>query len=150
MSHIYILRHGEAGGAAPGLPDSSRTLTKNGFADIKLQARRLAARAPDIERIFCSPLVRARQTGALVHQELDADFEITDSLVPGGNAEQVLDMLAGIEEEVLLVSHMPLVGELVSRLTGTAVPFHQGTCVKVERPDAMEQRGSLAWTLHPS
>ena len=62
----------------------------------------------------------------------------------------VLDMLGGIEEEVLLVSHLPLVGELAAKLTGVGVPFHQGTCVKIEREDSTTFRGTLAWALHPS
>ena len=147
MPHIYIMRHGQSGPAPPALPDSSRTLTQRGFSEVRTVAARLSRRAPDIELVYFSPYVRARQTAALVNQALNAEMSLLEELHPGGDPDRIIDVLAGVEGEVLLVSHMPLVAELTHRLTGAKSPFHEGTCVKVAREDAYARNGTLAWTL---
>jgi len=149
MPHVYIMRHGHAGPAGPNLPDSARTLTSKGFAEIRQIAVRLGERAPDIDRIFFSPYVRTRQTAALVNNELNASLDVLDQLVPDGDPEHIIDHIAGIEDAILLVSHMPLVNDLAFRLTGQKIVFHQGTCIKVFRDDPFDREGTLAWTLDP-
>jgi len=150
MTHIYLMRHGQAGPVAnPGFPDSSRSLTPVGFNHIKTQAARLLDRAPDLARIYFSPYVRTKQTAALVNNVFNAEFKQVNDLVPGGNAELVLDMLSGVEEEILLVTHIPTVSDIASLLLSKNIPFHQGTCIKIERVDAFARVGTLAWSMDP-
>jgi len=147
MPHIYIMRHGQSGPAAPSMPDSSRTLTERGFGEVRTVAARLNQRAPDIELVYFSPYLRARQTAALVTKALNAEMSLLEELHPGGDPDKIIDVLTGTEGEVVLISHMPLVAELTQRLSGEKTLFHEGTCIKIERNDPFDRNGSLAWTL---
>lgn len=149
MHHLYIMRHGESGPAPGGFPDSSRTLTPCGMQQVKTLAVNMERRDVEPEVMIASPYTRARQTAALVNNQLNAELKFDDGLVPGGDPETVLDSIAGIEEDLFLVSHMPLVGALTQALTGEPVAFHQGTVVKIMRQDSYARSGKLVWTLNP-
>lgn len=78
-------------------------------------ARRLQHRLPDV--ILASPYVRAQQTAELVREQLQMRRGIVtvDWATPDDDPLAVLDHLAERSEgTVLLVSHQPLVGQLLS------------------------------------
>jgi phosphohistidine phosphatase len=107
---LYIVRHGEAG---PGLNDGSRPLTEHGHEQARLAGALLAQESPEF--ILHSPKLRTRQTAAEIAAccegiELAAD----DRLLPPSSGREVADMVeeAGASSGVI-VSHMPLVAELV-------------------------------------
>ena len=110
---LYLQRHGEAETRAHN--DPRRELTVRGRAEITDVARRFAARNIRLQRCFASPYVRAEQTAALFLPEARQTIapETTPVLMPEVRASIVMDFLEGVrEQEVLLVSHNPLVSEL--------------------------------------
>lgn len=115
---LYLLRHGEAESRAHD--DASRELTARGRSDITDVAHRFAARNIQLQRCFASPYARAQQTAALFLPEAKQTIAIesTPVLMPEVRASIVMDFLEGVrEQEVLLVSHNPLVSELNALLT---------------------------------
>jgi phosphohistidine phosphatase len=122
---LYLLRHGEAESRAhnqPGRPggDPARELTPRGRQEVTQVARRFAARNIQLQRCYVSPYVRAAQTAALFVAEAGQGIapETTPVLMPEVRASIVMDFLEGVrEQEVLLVSHNPLVSELHALLT---------------------------------
>ena len=115
---LYVLRHGEAEARAHN--DSTRELTAGGRLEIEQVARLFAARHIKLQRCFVSPYTRAAQTAALflplAAQSIAA--ETTPLLMPEVRASTIMEFLEGIkEQEVLLVSHNPLVSELHALLT---------------------------------
>ncbi len=90
---LWVLRHGEAELRANS--DAERRLTAHGREQVVRSAAHLLGQP--LQAIIASPYVRAQQTAALVHETL-------------GFAERL-----GLEH-VLLVSHQPLVGNLVGLL----------------------------------
>ncbi|MDZ5601904.1 phosphohistidine phosphatase SixA [Pseudomonas sp. RP23018S] len=112
---LWILRHGEAEPRADS--DADRRLTAHGRDQVLHSAAHL--RGLPLQAILASPYVRAQQTAALVHGALSpAEAVITvDWLTPDGEVDQVIAELERLGlEEVLLVSHQPLVGNLVAVL----------------------------------
>jgi phosphohistidine phosphatase len=112
---VWILRHGEAQPQAAR--DAERRLTAHGQAQAVRAATHLAGQP--LQAIIASPYVRAQQTAALVHQALATSVSVRTGawLTPDGDPREVLDQLDALAlEHVLLVSHQPLVGELVSLL----------------------------------
>nr|WP_255263580.1 phosphohistidine phosphatase SixA [Pseudomonas aegrilactucae] len=112
---MWVLRHGEAEPHANS--DAERRLTAHGREQVLRSAAHLLGKAPQV--ILASPYVRAQQTAALVHEALgfDKPVQTVPWLAPESDPQQViaeLDLL-GVEE-ILLVSHQPLVGALVSLL----------------------------------
>lgn len=129
---IWIMRHGEAGFHANS--DSERTLTSLGEKMAEKQGQWLGTRLQSeqitLDKIIVSPYVRAQQTFQQLERGLQAvEFsqplanvlETWDEITPIGSLETVLDYLAFLHEEgaknVLLISHLPLVFDLVSVLT---------------------------------
>ena len=110
---VWILRHGEAEGHAP--TDAERNLTEHGRAEVLRSAAHLIGQP--LGAIIASPYVRAQQTAQLVRDVLGFQPEIRTVpwLTPDGDVQRVLEKLDS-DDDVLLVSHQPLVGNLISFL----------------------------------
>ncbi|MCM5703560.1 phosphohistidine phosphatase SixA [Larsenimonas salina] len=131
---LFIMRHGEA---ASGTPDASRPLEPLGEQEVRQSAQWLKETLTDSEResltIVGSPYKRARQTADLVAQALGAASSLSLPLItPDAPPESVIEWLhenASDGSPWLLVSHMPLVADLVGRLVdgGTHARMPMGT-----------------------
>ncbi|AZE83171.1 Phosphohistidine phosphatase SixA [Pseudomonas orientalis] len=108
---LWILRHGEA--EAHARTDAERNLTEHGRAEVLRSAAQLIGQP--LSAIIASPYVRAQQTAHLVREALgfEPDIRTVPWLTPEGNPLQVLENLDS-DDNVLLVSHQPLVGSLIS------------------------------------
>jgi len=128
---IFIMRHGEAEVVASS--DETRRLTDYGRKQSISQGQwlktHLNSTALSIQKVIVSPYVRAQETFELVNSALDNilnDVETWSGITPYGNATLV--------ESVLLVSHLPLVGSIVSELYGKRNPisFYPSTIVQID------------------
>lgn len=110
---VWILRHGEA--QAHARTDAERNLTEHGRAEVLRSAAHLIGQP--LGAIIASPYVRAQQTAQLVRDVLGFEPEICTVpwLTPDGDVQRVLEKL-DTDDDVLLVSHQPLVGSLISFL----------------------------------
>ncbi|MBF8747228.1 phosphohistidine phosphatase SixA [Pseudomonas putida] len=112
---LWILRHGEAEPRANS--DAERRLTGHGREQVLHSAAQLLGQP--LLAIIASPYVRAQQTAALVHETLGfAEPVLTVAwLTPESDPRQVIAEVERLGlEQVLLVSHQPLVGGLVGLL----------------------------------
>ncbi|EPF8140800.1 phosphohistidine phosphatase SixA [Providencia rettgeri] len=152
---VYIMRHGDAAIQAPS--DAERPLTQTGKDDSVLMAQWLQNQGIKIDSVLVSPYLRAEQTRQVVSQHLDlpAKSEVLRQLTPGGNAAFVADHIRDLAvlgaNAILVVSHLPLVGYLVSELCPHKEPpmFTTSTvaCVDI---DVAHQKSHLEWMLSPS
>nr|WP_262923740.1 MULTISPECIES: phosphohistidine phosphatase SixA [Pseudomonas] len=109
------MRHGEAEPRANS--DAERRLTAHGREQVLRSAARLLGQP--LQAILASPYVRAQQTAALVHEALGfaEPVRTVPWLTSDHDAGQVIGELERLGlEQVLLVSHQPLVGTLVGLL----------------------------------
>ncbi|QVM89763.1 phosphohistidine phosphatase SixA [Pseudomonas entomophila] len=112
---LWVLRHGEAEPRANS--DAERCLTAHGREQVLRSAARLLGQP--LQAIIASPYVRAQQTAALVHESLGFAEPVRTEpwLTPDSDAQAVIGEIERLGlEHVLLVSHQPLVGTLVSLL----------------------------------
>ena len=112
---LWVLRHGEAEPRAN--TDAERRLTAHGREQVVRSAAQLLGQVPQV--ILASPYVRAQQTAALVHEAMGFDKPVhtVPWLTPESDPQQVIAELDKLGlEQVLLVSHQPLVGALVCLL----------------------------------
>ena len=115
---LLIMRHGEAGWHAQ---DERRELTDAGRQQVARVAAQLAEGDFRPELIWCSPLVRARQTAAIVAERLNCPIEEKLFITPDDDPARCLDaLLVNTASPLLLVSHMPLVRGLHEILYGNA------------------------------
>lgn len=126
MSVIYIMRHGEAEQVAPS--DALRPLTPLGRQEATAAATHLindrGEQAPNADLVVvASPYVRAQQTAKIVLEALNYTQPLitSDQITPDISARYATKALDGIisgadGKDLLVVSHMPLVSELINHL----------------------------------
>ena len=137
---LFISRHGEASFDADS--DFSRPLTERGLAQTSTLVTENAANLAQVSAIWASPLLRAQQTASVYQEALKLEIQTKSFVTPDASPKQVLRQLnrAGIDN-LLIVSHQPLVGDLVSLLvegnTYHAHPFVTSELVVLEY-DLME------------
>lgn len=117
--NLYIMRHGMAE-PYRARSDENRLLVAEGEAQARHVASQWLRTSPALDFIVASPYKRAQQTATIVKNVLGFSGELkTNSLItPEGDVLQVaqyLDQFAS--QNVLLVSHMPLVASLLGYLT---------------------------------
>ena len=140
---VFIMRHGEAEVLASS--DETRSLTDYGRKQSISQGQwlktHLNSTALSVQKVIVSPYIRAQETFELVNAALDNilnDVETWSGVTPYGNATLVADYLSVLQEQgiesVLLVSHLPLVGSIVSELYGKRNPisFYPSTIVQID------------------
>ncbi len=147
---LWILRHGEAESHASS--DAQRNLTERGREEVLHSAAHLIGQP--ISAIIASPYARAQQTAQLVREALGFVPEIRTVpwLTPDGNPLQVLEKL-DTDDSVLLVSHQPLVGNLISFLQHghqrQPQPMHTASLAELEGECPLAGLMSLVSVKHP-
>ncbi|MEH6542873.1 MAG: phosphohistidine phosphatase SixA [Porticoccaceae bacterium] len=119
---LYLLRHGDAAANAPS--DAERPLTRRGEGEVLEIAQRCTDRLKQVAQVVSSPYLRARQTAAILTRTLSdvsgyqGELLINPLITPAGQLDEVGAFVGALEsEEVLLVTHQPLVGYLLNYLT---------------------------------
>ena len=88
---IYIARHGEASFNAK--TDRSRPLTPRGVDVTKALIDTHLQQLKEINLIWSSDLLRARETAAIYSQELGLNVEENSKLSPDGEPKKIIQML---------------------------------------------------------
>lgn len=117
---LCIVRHGSA--VVGSLDDISRGLTEQGTNEAAAAGRWLAKQSWNDAEMWVSPYFRAQQTAA----NINAGFEQHGSplaqsdqntLTPSSDVQSILELLVHQQRDLILVSHLPLVGRLAAALT---------------------------------
>ena len=156
---LVFVRHGPAGGAdAARWPDDrDRPLTPKGIARTRRALKGLARLVPHADRIWTSPLVRARETAELAHRAWTAppSVETVDELAPGGRALPLLRewIRRAPEETLLVVGHEPDLSALAATLAGLRAGGIElkkaGACGLTIEPGMGPGAATLAFLLPP-
>jgi phosphohistidine phosphatase len=155
--HLHFLRHAHAGDPAKwAAPDFDRPLSDRGRRQAEALGAHLAALGIEFDTIISSPLIRARQTAALVAESLAVTVAIDDRLAGIGGGLGIAS-LAGLLRDhdspsrPILVGHDPDFSELVSRLVGApAIPIRKGTLARIDIELPIRAgTGILAWLVPP-
>ncbi|WP_169303157.1 phosphohistidine phosphatase SixA [Thalassotalea mangrovi] len=119
---IFIMRHGEA--ELHSDSDVTRKLTPLGVLETQVMARWLGKQQINLDAILVSPYTRAQETAAIMNEQLGASLALQtlSLLTPAGSASDCHDYLDGTVhlerwENILVVSHMPLVSYLTAELS---------------------------------
>lgn len=127
IGKVLIMRHGEA---AAGFPDHARPLTPRGEQEASAMAHWLMNRIElgqlALPILYASPYVRAQQTAERLSDALGCPLKTLDFITPDDASSEVSDWLLSQVQSapIMLVSHMPLVGDLTGFLVEGAI--HQG------------------------
>lgn len=157
---LYIVRHGIACDLGQhGIHrDADRPLSPEGRTRTALAARGFRTLGHPPARIGSSPLVRAQQTAAIFHKELNLTSPLIecDFMAPGGSISDALEWadFQQSSKAVMLIGHMPD----VTWLTQSCLPAAQRldmhfkkaaiACIFFENQIGVGQ-GQLEWFHQP-
>lgn len=116
--NLYLLRHGEAESTASS--GAGRQLTEAGRSEVANVARQFVSRHLAVDRCFVSPALRAQQTAdtflSMIFHAPEA--ETVEALSANHRAAEIMAFLENVRDEnVLLVSHNPILSELLALFT---------------------------------
>lgn len=119
MRHLILMRHAEAGYAAPGGKDFDRPLTASGLKEASRQALFLQRNNMVPDLVLCSPAKRTQATWGCLQQSLNELLSIDFVLDEAQDLYQaashtILQQVTGIPERVdiaLIVAHNPGIHE---------------------------------------
>ncbi|MBT0726712.1 phosphohistidine phosphatase SixA [Rosenbergiella australiborealis] len=153
--HVYIMRHGDA--ALDAASDAQRPLTRYGVEETQQMSRWLVEQQPAFDVTLVSPFLRAQQTFMHFSENVpqSGKVETLELLTPAGDAKEVSDYLHALAREgvdtVMVISHLPLVGYLVTALCPEQCPpmFATAGIAHIDY-DVTTSRGTLCWQESPS
>lgn len=155
---IYLLRHGIAENARPGLKDSDRALTAEGRQKLQRVLTQAHSAGVKPSLILSSPLRRAMETAEIVAGSLGYKGKIvhTPALMPEAPPAQLWEELRARQDEraVVLASHEPLTSAAVAFLLnapGLQVDMKKAGLVRIDcNRLGVEPRCVLKWYLTPA
>lgn len=113
---LYVMRHGDA--VMRASTDAERPLSERGREQVREAAQALNGTHPG--HFLVSPYLRAQQTAQLVKEValISAPLTTESQITPDDHPQGVVQLLADLPEadQILMVSHNPLVSALVSLL----------------------------------
>lgn len=152
---VYFLRHGDAGSRESWKgSDATRPLSADGIARMEREASTMAALRLPPGVILTSPLVRARQTAAIVARALTLEDALADDdrLAPGFGIEELGSIMREHRDTaaLMLVGHEPDFSTVIAAcIGGGRVDCKKGGLARVDFLDASSQKGLLVWLLPP-
>lgn len=154
---IYLLRHGTAENAHPGLKDSERALTEEGREKLRRVLRRARAAGVQPELILSSPYRRALETAAAAAEVFHYQDKVvqTAALTPEAPPRGVWDEIRNNRNaaSVLLAGHEPLMSSLLAFLLNCPALLVDVKKSALARVDCEhfgpEPRATLKWMLTP-
>jgi phosphohistidine phosphatase SixA len=137
------VRHGKA---EAGPVDAERRLTAAGRDDVETLARSIARTMPDHAVIEHSPLIRAKETAAILAEATGLTLVERSDLLPGSDPGPVRDRLVrGEAESVALVGHNPFMELMAGMLIGDDSPATPLTFRTASAARFVSVPGSIGW-----
>lgn len=148
---LYLVQHAKA---APKEIDPERALTDQGRQELQKVAAFIKPLDLSVDYLWHSGKKRAAQTAELLAEviRINQAEAARDDLGPTDDVTAVSDELAHIEQDVLIVGHLPFLSRLTSLLlTGSesadTVVFKNAGIVCLNRSE--ENRWQLDWVVIP-
>ena len=135
---LYLVQHGEAKSKEQ---DPQRHLTDKGLQDVQ-KAADFIRPLVTVGAMWHSGKARAAQTAEILASTITVSQGALqrDGLAPNDPIDRIAKELSSLDEDVMIVGHMPFLGKLVSVLvagdeSANVVAFQQGGMVCLERDD---------------
>ena len=148
---LYLVQHAEAASEAE---DAARDLTEKGRMDIESVAHHLKRLKVQVRQIFHSGKTRAQSTARELARHLQPPDGISEArgLAPLDDPQTWADRIAQLDEDTLLVGHLPHLANLAALLiTGDkeirVINFQMGGVVCLRRMDSL--RWAVDWMVVP-
>jgi len=148
---LYLVQHAEAKSKEE---DPKRDLTEKGRRDTERVARYLKRLQVQVSRIFHSGKTRAQTTAEILAEQVQPAAGVSEApgLAPLDNPEIWAERVADLEEDILLVGHLPHLGKLATFLMSgnkeeSIVNFQMCGVVRLRRQE--EGNWAVDWMIVP-
>jgi len=148
---LYLVQHGEARREEE---DPSRPLTESGRIEVERVAEFLARAGVKVDRILHSGRLRAAQTAEILARYLGPSkgVEGAEGLDPLADPSIWAERLREVDEDLMIVGHLPHLAKLASLLTFKSpepqiIEFSYGGVVCLERKASGSW--SILWIIRP-
>lgn len=148
---LYLVQHAEA---YPAEADPSRSLSEKGISDITRVAEYVAQLNVSVHQIIHSGKLRAFQTAQVLADHVIVDMQVleSDGLLPMDDPVTWYDRIAGMNNDIMLVGHLPYLAKLSGLLIcgnkdKGAVNFEMSCLVCMKRSD--EGIWAVEWIVKP-
>lgn len=149
---LYLVRHGNS---APFGSDDERTLSEAGRDEVQRLAQFIETMKLHVSHIFHSKKLRAIETATILSAAVKSmtPMQLRVELDPVADVNTIMHEVEAIDEDVLLVGHMPFMGRLLSQLVvgnenRDIVNFETATMVCLEQVE--RHHWVICWVLNPS
>jgi len=138
--NLYLVRHGKA---KPEEEDEKRPLSDTGVADVKTVADYIRRYwNVSLSHIFHSTKLRAKQTAEIIADMLKNEtiMEEVEALQPLDDVRVWGDRIGTMDNDVMLVGHLPYMGKLASYLlvddpNASTVVFQTASVLHLKRSE---------------
>jgi phosphohistidine phosphatase len=148
---LYLVQHAEAQREEE---DPARDLTEKGRIDIETVAHHLKRLHVKVNQIFHSGKTRAQTTARVLarHLQPPAGVSAAPGLAPLDDPEIWATRIAEMDEDLLLVGHLPHLGKLAGILLSgdkerSVINFQMGGAVRLRRMD--QNQWAVEWMIVP-
>lgn len=146
---LYLVQHGEA---LPEAIDPAKGLSPAGMKDVQVLAAACRQFGVSARDILHSGKRRAEQTAGILGQALGMRPRAATGLDPQDPVKPVATECEALDEDRIIVGHMPFLGRLATLLLAgregpPAVAFQRGGMVCLEK--RVPGEWTLVWTLFP-
>jgi len=148
---LYLVQHAEAKKVAE---DPERDLTERGRIDIESVAHYVKRLKVEVKQILHSGKARARSTANVLawHLKPPAGVSETSGLAPLDEPEIWADRIAQMDEDIMLVGHLPHLARLAAILISgdkekSVINLQMGGLVRLRRMEA--DQWAVDWMVLP-
>jgi phosphohistidine phosphatase len=148
---LYLVQHAEA---ASKDEDPARDLTEKGRLDLESVAHHLKRLNFKLYRIFHSGKTRAASTTSILARHLKPQAGVSEApgLAPLDDPAIWAGRLASLNEDIMLVGHLPHLGRLAALLMSgdqdrNLINFQMGGAVRLQRMGAAQW--AVDWMIVP-
>ncbi len=144
---LYLVRHGEAKNKDE---DPERALSDKGINDVKKVAEAVPGKDVKLAVAFHSGKARAKQTAEIIAEVVSPPQGVSqkDGLSPHDDPDIWVNRLKDMNDDVMLVGHLPHLESLASTLLGSiGGSFSAGQIMCLERDNY--GKWSKKWTVAP-
>ncbi len=126
MKRLILVRHAKSSWSDSNLPDKDRPLNERGIAAAPKIGKWLADNGYQPDQVVASDAVRCRQTWAGISTELAdvANVAFVPFLYLATDQEMLEVMQTAEGDTVLLIGHMPGIGDFARELRRDPPPLH--------------------------
>jgi|UniRef100_A0A7V6A2U6 phosphohistidine phosphatase len=149
---LYLVQHAEASSEAE---DPRRDLTQKGRMDIEAVSHHLKRLRVEVKQIYHSGKTRAHTTANILAEHLQPPAGVAEAqgLAPMDNPDIWAERLAKMDDNIMLVGHLPHLGRLAALLMSgdkerPVINFQMGGAIRLQR--LAGGQWTLDWMIVPN